>query len=239
MNLPNSAPNGYGRFSKKPSCGITQTPAERLSWSGSSQAARRASTYTRDADWEHVTHCSPCYREFLEFRADRLEREQHRKQLQRRAAIAAAILLIGGVLTYWAFQDHRKTVVTRTPSATGHKTQISAALSLEGESETRGDSGKTSTPTREIQRLPRSAVDLSISLPLGSEPGSYEIQLFKNRSDAMPLATFSGIAQIDNGLTVLRISPDFSPFQPGTYSLAIRRDNASWHYYTVILGSGG
>src|SRR6516225_8801374 len=51
-----------------------------------------------DADWEHVTHCSPCYREFLEFRAETLEREQHRKQLQRRVAIAAAILLIGGVL---------------------------------------------------------------------------------------------------------------------------------------------
>ena len=193
----------------------------------------------RDADWEHVTHCSPCYREFLEFRAETLEREQHRKQFQRRAVIAAAILLIGGVLTYWAFQDHRKTVVTRTPSATGHKTQISAVLNLESESETRGDSGKTSTPTREIQRLPRSAVDLSIYLPLGSEPGSYEIQLFKNRSDAIPLATFSGIAQIDNGLTLLRISPDFSPFQPGTYSLAIRRNSASWHYYTVILGTGG
>jgi len=82
-------------------------------------------------------------------------------------------------------------------------------------------------------------VDLSIYLPLGSEPGSYEIQLFKNRSDAIPLATFSGIAQIDNGLTLLRISPDFSPFQPGTYSLAIRRNSASWHYYTVILGTGG
>jgi hypothetical protein len=200
-------------------------------------AARRRPI--RDADWEHVTHCSPCYREFLEFRAETLEREQHKKQLQRRAAIAAAVLLIGGVLTYWAFQDHRNAVITRTPAATGHKLQISAVLNLESESETRGDSGKTNTPAREIQRLPRSAVDLSIYLPLGSEPGSYEIQLFKNRSDAIPLGTFSGVAQIENGLTVLRIAPDFSPFQAGTYSLAIRRNNASWHYYTVILGTGG
>src|SRR5689334_16300743 len=78
----------------------------------------------RDADWEHATHCSPCYREFLEFRAETLERDQRRK-LQRRAAIAAAIVLLG-LLAYWALHDRRKPEVARTPAPTAHKTQIAA-----------------------------------------------------------------------------------------------------------------
>src|SRR5437867_13421682 len=54
-----------------------------------------------DQHWEHISHCSPCYREFLEFRQDVLERRSQQKR-RSRLAIAAGIglLLIGGAL-YW------------------------------------------------------------------------------------------------------------------------------------------
>src|SRR6185437_10340265 len=45
----------------------------------------------RDAAWEHVTHCSPCFREFLDLRTEakqRLELER-REAIRRRTALAA------------------------------------------------------------------------------------------------------------------------------------------------------
>ena len=53
----------------------------------------------RDAAWEHITQCSPCYREFLGFRA---ELAAARKRLVRRNRIVLATLLaaaaIAGIL---------------------------------------------------------------------------------------------------------------------------------------------
>src|SRR3954471_20354065 len=58
---------------------------------------------TRDAVWEHVTHCSPCYQEFLGLRTQvkaELQR-QRRTVLRRRIAVAAVlVVLAGGIATY-------------------------------------------------------------------------------------------------------------------------------------------
>jgi hypothetical protein len=89
-----------------------------------------------------------------------------------------------------------------------------------------------------MQRLPRAnRVKLSIYLRLGSEPGEYEIELLRNRTDTEPLAKFVGTAQIENGLTVIRIDADFSMFEAGIYAIAIRRrPEGSWRYLMVRLG---
>ena len=53
---------------------------------------------TRDAVWEHVTHCSPCYEEFLGLRTQvkaELQR-QHRTVLRRRVAVAAVVVVLAG-----------------------------------------------------------------------------------------------------------------------------------------------
>src|SRR5438309_8730608 len=59
---------------------------------------------TRDAVWEHVTHCSPCYQEFLGLRTQvKAELQgQRRTALRRRLAIAAVLVVLtgGGIATY-------------------------------------------------------------------------------------------------------------------------------------------
>ena len=65
---------------------------------------------------------------------------------------------------------------------------------------------------------------LLIYLPFGSDEGSYTVELLRNEQASTPLATFTGTAQIHDGLTVLKVSPDLSGFSPGTYVLSASRE---------------
>lgn len=198
--------------------------------------------------WEHISHCSPCYREFLEFRNDVLNRRSAERRRSRALVVALVGLLVAGAAVHWTTRSRApiKPVpeVVRQPSAPApvpppteqSSPTVTAVLNLESESTTRSVPEPGAPPVvGELQRVPRGRLALSIYLPLGSQPGSYEIHLLKKQSDSTPLATFSGTAKIENGLTVLRISPDFSNQEVGTYIIAIRHETESWRYYRVAL----
>jgi hypothetical protein len=175
-----------------------------------------------DSHWDHIYHCSPCYREFLDFR-----REFRRKRIINRgltwSTIAAAAVIVAFVFAWWLPQHNRKT--PSPPSqASVLQQRAMAVLNLEYTSPNRGAGKK---PNAELQHLPRIPLALSIYLPLGSEPGQYEIELRKE-NDPAPLAKYSAIAHLENGLTVLKIAPDLSKFPPGTYVLAFRHDREAW-----------
>jgi len=197
---------------------------------------------------EHVSHCSPCYREFLDFR-NRVLALESRKRRSMNVMLAAVVVLIvaAGSIVLLLRQpqgapskannvtpQQPATPQTPSPSPGTQSTVLTAVLNLESESITRSPSG-TPNVAGEVQRIPRGRLSLSIYLPLGSEVGQYEVQLLKNPTDQPPLTTSAGTAQIENGLTILRITPDLSPFEPGTYILAIRRGTGSWRYYRFVL----
>src|SRR3982750_3253853 len=48
--------------------------------------------------WEHITHCSPCYQEFLAYRASFLE---HRRNKRRMFAAAGAIAAVALIAIVW------------------------------------------------------------------------------------------------------------------------------------------
>src|SRR5579885_2493447 len=197
------------------------------------QMAERARP-VRDAHWEHVTHCSPCYREFLDFRAQVLER-QLRARRARRLAVAASLVLIVVGLSSYLLLTHRggsSGAKRQQPPAT-QPNLVSAVLNLESQSEVRGAEKQ---PAGELQRLPRKPLALSIYLPFGSEPGEYEVRLLTRENDTQPIATFKGTAQIENGLTVLRLTMDLSSVPPGPHVLATRRGDAKWRYFRFIVG---
>ena len=50
-----------------------------------------------DSRWEHISHCSPCYREFLNSRNELLE-HRTREKAQKRLVIRLAILVAAGIL---------------------------------------------------------------------------------------------------------------------------------------------
>ena len=214
-----------------------------------SQALKRAAEQRlpfENPDWEHTSHCSPCYGEFLEYRHEFLDETARAKRRSR--IVAAAVLasfIVAGAL-YWirhngASEPVRPLVVNHTPTPAPpvpppEPPRLTAVLNFESESATRSVPEAGAPPVvGELQRIPRGPLSLSVYLPLGSQPGPYEIHLRKDQPNSAPLAIFTGSAQIESGLTVLRISPDFSALQAGTYILAIRHDEESWRYYRVAL----
>ena len=118
------------------------------------------------------------------------------------------------------------------PRSAGPEDGVSVAmLNLDSETTVRSDGGQPHT--RELQRLPRKRLDLTVNLPRGLEAGHYELAF--SRGDGPPMLTLTGQAKIEVGLTVLRVRPDLSGLPPGRYHLRIRRDGSAWRDSEVVL----
>lgn len=183
---------------------------------------------TRDAAWEHVTHCSPCYREFLDLREEvkrRLELER-RQAIRRRAVIGgiAVALIGGGIAAYELFERREPAPAELGPS-------LPALLDLRDSSGTRSAGGQTTAAKSHV--LPAKRLDLTILLPIGSEPGRYDIQWLKDIDK--PLLSTSGNALVENGTTVLRVRLDLSRQAPGNYLIGVRQPPSDWTFYPVTL----
>jgi len=183
----------------------------------------------RDAPWEHVTHCSPCFREFLDLRTEakqRLELE-HRRAIRRRTALAAIAAAVagGGIAAYEVF--HRGGL----PPSEELGPYQPALLDLRDTSTTRGAEGQGRKGPPHI--LPAKRLDLTILLPVGSEPGPYEVQFLKNVDK--PLLNASGGATVENGITVVRTKLDLSRQAPGNFLIGLRQGPSTWTFYPVTI----
>jgi hypothetical protein len=137
----------------------------------------------RDAHWEHVTHCSPCYREFLDLRAQVYRQQDRRAATMRWALVAAAIVIAASLTAVLVFRNRpqqqiiaRPPAPSRTPAPSGDTSVVASVFNMEN-SPTRGGEQTGEPPVGEIQRLQRRRLALSVYLPFGSEPGEYEFQL--------------------------------------------------------------
>jgi hypothetical protein len=182
---------------------------------------------TRDDSWEHVTHCSPCYSDFLGLRRQvktRLELER-RHMLQRRVVLAGlAILAIGIVIA--GYELFLRGSVTTPREADAHEP---ALLDLRNQSTPRNAGTATAGVPTPI--LPAKRLSLKILLPIGSEPGPYEIQFLDNTS--RPILQAAGEAHIENGTTLLYVLVDLRGRTGSAFRLGLRRIAYSWAYYPV------
>jgi hypothetical protein len=163
---------------------------------------------------DHLTSCSPCYRDFTQL--------QNAQALRRRRtwlAIAASILLcaaVGG----WAF--------VRWHSGT-QNVQM-ATLDLRDWSVARGAAPNPNLPPLE---LTRSATSLAILLPVGSAAGAYEVRII--RRSGKPVLEANGTADLENGITRLGVIVSLRSLNPGSYLLGIRKSGLEWNSYPLNL----
>src|SRR5579883_3187353 len=184
---------------------------------------------TRDAVWEHVTHCSPCYQEFLDLRTQvKIQLERRRRSvLRRRVAIAAVVVaLAGGAIVPYTISQLGPFL--SSPVASPYE---SASLDLKDRSVTR--SVEKQAPKAQLLILPAKRLDLSIFLPIGSEPGRYDVQLLKKIDE--PLLSVSGEATIANGTTILRARLDLTAQTAGSFLIGLRQPPSDWTYYPVTV----
>jgi hypothetical protein len=183
-------------------------------------ATDRRSISLSDPALDHVPTCSPCFREFAEYR-DRA----NRAKMTRRAAIATgSTLLLVGVLAAFRALIGRFKQTQSTEEAYEHRD-----FDMFNDGPERGvDDGQQHT-----QALPRKRLDLLITLPFASPEGNYEVQVMGPTGPTGLKA--SGPAHIVKGKTLLSIRLDLTRLQPDTYKLGIRRIPYDWASHPVQI----
>ena len=177
-----------------------------------------------DPNWQHVTHCSECYREFLEFQAVAARQKKVRKEIVRWSAPGAIIL---AALAVYLFTKSSASTGSRRPqNAEPAYTQRTINIASMRRSALGSEEKKPFLLNREREAL-------TIQLPVGSKAGTYEFQL-RDGADHI-VFTKSASATISQGATAFLVYVDLSGLQPGEYRMEIRQVPWDWDYYPVVL----
>lgn len=173
---------------------------------------------------DHIATCSACFDAYCRYRR------------QRKFARAAGTTLLATILLL------SLTLVLRHRSAYDFSPQkpimrmpvapiLSATIDFRKSSPTRS-SDSESTPTGTAV-LPNAVVNLTVFLPFGGEDGEYVIEVRSPSGDA--IRTTSGTAKWDGTNETLTAVLDLRQLAPGNYLLALRKGEASWRSYPLVL----
>ena len=173
-------------------------------------ATDRGSISLDDPRLTHVAQCSPCFREFASFR----ESARH-GVVSRRAWITAGGLAAAGIAV----------VGIRTSHNAGPESWIHQAIDLSGNQVTRGTDSNPAAPKK--VSLPAKRLDLTITLPLASPEGDYQVEVLDSNGKQADVHA-SGKAFLKDGNTLLHIRLDLSSLRPDSYQIGIRRIPYDW-----------
>lgn len=176
-----------------------------------------------DPVWDHVTHCSECYREFLDLQSA-LNRQRRIRQEAIRWGIAAAVLAMALVVVFM-----------RRESIFGSKRPQNAELAYTPRTINIESMSRSVTGGGEKQPyyLDRGRDALTVQLPVGSRAGQYEFQLRTPKDQV--ILTKSATAQIEHGVTKFIVRIDLMSLQPGQYKMEVRQVPFDWQYYPVVV----
>jgi hypothetical protein len=176
---------------------------------------------TTDEPWEHITHCSPCYAEFLAYKDSFRDGEKKRKAWFRYQMVTAACLVVAAAVVplVWNRLDQGRV--------------YNAEFDLRHRLSFRGGSDPDEQPTQlnPPLTLRRGHVRLRIDLPETWQPGKYDVA-FLDQASQRPVFTTTGAATIQRGLSVLNVDARLD-VSPGEYTISLRREGSGWRGYPV------
>jgi hypothetical protein len=186
--------------------------------------AARASdeSVEKDPNWHHVTHCSECYREFLDLRLKLKSEAKRRARLVGWGVVAAVVALAAGL--FFVFEQRKTGIPERPQNAelAWDKTMIDIP------SMTRSETGSANAPIV----LKRRAEELTMNLPVGSKAGLYELRLLKGDK---AIISATSTAALVNGATSFTVRIDLSKVAAGSYSMSVRQAPWDWSYFPVVV----
>jgi hypothetical protein len=175
-------------------------------------------TFANAERWfEHITACSPCYREYCDLR-DVQKRRRKQMVLLAVACILVVILGAGRILTQRYKQIHDV-----------------AVLDLRDRSMTRGDAPDLGSNTGEVAlQANRSASHWTIYLPRNiAASGPYEVRLLTRSGEL--LFNESTAAKVLESASAIQVRVHVSSVSPGLYVLQVRATGSEWESYPVTL----
>ena len=179
-----------------------------------------------DPAYEHLAKCSACYREFRAFQQAATTHTVSFRKAAWVAAAAAVIIIVAGAA--WFLSPSRGERGT-LPQPSAQESQVAERrmeVDLRKYSVTRNEQQKPETGP---VSLARARSNLTILLPVGSEPGGYEIQVLD--SGLRSQASASGEAAIRDYVTTVQTTIDLRALSPGAYQLALRRHGEEWRLF--------
>ena len=172
--------------------------------------------------FEHLAGCSACYQEFRE-----LQQAGHVPSRVRPALAAAAVVLIAvGGLTYFG---RNRVIGLRGDTQTNATTQP-LLIDYRGEGTTRSEAGD---PARKSVTLPRASLEATILLPIGSEPGQYQLRLLDG--DKRSKLTTEASGDLKDLAVRVNVKLDLRSVPSGAYTLEIRRPGEDWDPHPLII----
>ena len=181
-----------------------------------------------DPAYEHLVKCSPCYREFRGLQTSLSTGYAGGAGVRWAAVAAILVLLVGGAWYLFSRTQNGGRSVTVPEQASA--ADLQAELDLRNYSVTRSEQVPTPPPPLLLQR---GRLNATILLPVGSEPGAYEVQVLD--AELRSQATASGQADIKNYITTLQTTLDLRSLPPGMYQLALRRQGDEWRMFPASV----
>jgi hypothetical protein len=178
-----------------------------------------------DANWEHATHCSECYREFLGIQAASRQSKKIRQESFRWVLAGVAAIFVLAILFFgrgWM----------RNASKRPQNAELAAyrPITIDIDSITRSANG---SGERKPIYLYREREELRIQLPVGSKAGAYEFRLRDQANQTV--VTQSAAATISAGVTAFVVRVDLSRLAVGQYRMEVRQIGWDWDYVPVVV----
>jgi hypothetical protein len=188
------------------------------------EVARR-SLPIRDAHWDHITHCSPCFAEFL---AVRREMADARRQLVRRnrVVVASALVVIGAAgVALWRGGNRQ------TPPPVIADAEFN--VDMRPFTVSRGETNKP--PAEQYCGIfGQNRGRLNVILPVGAPEGAYEVRLMDNDLRSV-MASGTAQSTLSNFLNRLVVTFDLTRVPTGPYVLASRPAGGGWLTCPVLI----
>jgi len=172
--------------------------------------------------FEHLAGCSACYQEFRQLQQAVRVPSRVRPAL---AAAAVVLMTVAGV-TYVG-----RNRVTGLPSDTqSNETTQPLLIDYRGEGTTRSETGD---PARKSVTVPHASLEATILLPIGSEPGQYQLRLLDGDKRSKVAKEASG--NLEDLAVRVNVNLDLRSLPSGAYTLEIRRQGEDWDPHPLII----
>ena len=172
----------------------------------------RLQTPIGDTAYTHIVRCSECFREM---RALQQAGATRRRTRMWAVAAAAVVALIVGASWWMA-------------GSPGESAVVAVTIDLRPFAVMRGD---TQSPPPAPVVMPRARLDATIVLPLGAEPGTYQVQLLDNAQ--LVQAETIGEASLIDSVTSLHAILDTAALPAGPYQLEVWRAGGEWRRFAA------
>jgi hypothetical protein len=192
-------------------------------------ALARKARPIEDPAYQHLTECSACYVDVRVIQRSMGSPANAFGAVARRMMIAAAVVLVAGGAT-WFVAVARDGRIERDDASLHGNVIRDITLDVRNDSPERGE---RNSPAPQPIRLPRDRLRVTILLPVGSEAGTYELELVA--ADRQSRTSATGVATIREFITTLETEVDLRGLRSGPYQLGLRRQDEDWRFFSTLL----